>query len=207
MKEAKIKPTENQELLVRSIIENQLSVIEGPAGSGKTLWSLITSINQLKQGNFEQILLTRPLVSVGKEFPSLPGNVDEKIQPYMLTFFEYLKELINGDLKLRSKILIRPLELMRGHTYHNTILILDEVQNAFPKQVKMFISRAGKNSKVIISGDKTQSDIKYTNGLEFCLNNLKGVEHCNIVNLGYQDIMRNTELAHVIKIFDECGIN
>lgn len=206
-----LRPTPNQQDFIRSICENHVTICDGVAGSGKTFWGLMTAINKLSAGDFDHLILTRPLVSCGNKFPSLPGNVEEKICPYFVVFEDYLKELLpKRDPKtshLRQKIEMQPVELMRGKTFHNSFVLCDEAQNLSAHQIKLLITRIGKNSKLVICGDTTQKDTYYEdNGLLFCKQNLQGVKNCNCVLLTYEDIKRNTELAHIVEIFDSKGI-
>lgn len=204
----KLKYTANQEQLACSIVENTCTVAVGVAGTGKTLVSLITAVNQLKQGEIDQILITRTLVGAGSDIGWLPGNAQEKSAPYFLFIHEYLKQLLDKEYDKyiqREKIKVLPLEILRGHTYHNCIIIADEAQNNTPSQIKMLIGRLGRESKIVIIGDSRQRDIDVSDGLYFCENELQGLEDCAVIKMSYKDVMRNPKVAHILKRFDERG--
>lgn len=209
----KIEYTENQQNYIRTIIDNHVTVCEGPAGSGKTLIAITVAVEQLKLGHIDKIVISRSLVGVGRDIGFMPGDVESKADPYFVFIKEYLKESLDHDYevwKKQEKFKLLPIELMRGHTYHNSFLILDEAQNTSPMEIKMFISRMGRNSKCIIIGDKNQQDIHVANGLKFCLEKLGPEENpvrgCGICRLTYDDIKRNPEIKHILKAFDDAGV-
>lgn len=205
----KIKPkTKNQAELVKAIEENDVIICDGPAGTGKTLLSIGLGCEWLLSGKIETILISRTLIGCG-DVGTFPGDEFEKSEPYFYAHLSYLQKILGSNYKRylnEGKIVVKPLEMLRGHTYDKSLMILDEAQNTDGKQIKMFLTRMGHYSKAIIAGDVTQSDINPA-GFRFCLNFLKDLEHCAVVNLDYSDILRNTRIAHVIRKFDENGYN
>lgn len=203
--------TPNQENLVRSIHENVVTICSGPAGAGKTLLSLFVGYNQLDQKIYDKMLISRSMISCGRQFPPVPGHLDEKFGIYVVPYIDYMYKLAGGKtefdkLRKSEKLDILPIEILRGYTFDNTFMILDEAQLTSPEQLKLFITRAGKNAKIIILGDETQKDLDLYSGLEFAIDHLAGVSGCNYVKLDYSDIQRNKELAHIIKVFDDNNI-
>lgn len=206
----KLKPTENQKAFICSIVENTITVCSGFAGTGKTIFAVITAVNQLKQGTINQIIITRPLTCVGRNIGSLPGSLQERSAPYFAHVEDYFKEILEKEyytLLKQEVIKYVPTELMRGHTYDDAIIIVEESQNLSIHQMKTVISRIGKNSKCVISGDVTQKDTdsRETNGLLFCMNNFEKppLDKVGVVRLGYEDIKRNPHIQHILRIFDE----
>ena len=174
-----------------------------------TLFTLQTAVNQLKQNHIDQIIISRSLVNVGREIGSLPGTLEERSKPYFMFIHAYLQDFLAQDYYKAlkdNKIDIIPVEMIRGHTYHNAIMILDEAQNCDPTQIKTFISRMGHNTHCVVIGDIKQKDTYHEdNGLEFCVdhfgkNNIKG---CNVVQMGYEDIKRNKYIGNILRVFDE----
>lgn len=206
-----IKPTQNQEQLICSIIENDLTICSGFSGTGKTLFSLQTAVNQLKSGAIDQIVIARTIVNIGKNIGSLPGSLKERIDPYYTFINDYLKILLDKNYQKYIKeeiIKIIPLEMMRGHTYDRAIMILEESQNATPTQIKAFITRMGKHSKCVVIGDVSQKDtLREENGLEFCIEQFDGLinQKIGVIKMDYNDIKRNDKLKYIIRVFDEAG--
>lgn len=207
----KLELTPNQQDYVRSIIENTLTICSGVAGTGKSILAVKTAISQLEQGNFEQIIITRSLVNVGREIGSLPGSLKERSEPYFAHIHEYLKMFLDKKYEKYIKdeiIRIIPTEMIRGHTYDRAIIICDEAQNLNPTQIKTVISRMGKKSKCIIEGDPRQQDAyKQVNGLAFCVEHFEhpAIPKVGVVKLGYEDIKRNEDIKHILQIFEENG--
>ena len=163
--------TPNQKEQIRSIIENDIVFCSGPSGSGKSFIAAGIAAEHLHRADIEQIIITRPLVCTGKDIGSLPGELGEKIAPYLLPMKENLKFFLGrsyyGHYDNDGQILYKPLEIMRGSTFHNAYMILDEAQNCTVEQIKMFITRMGKNSKVLINGDINQDDLRGRSGLDY----------------------------------------
>ena len=194
--------TYNQKEYIRSIIENDVVFCSGPSGSGKSYVAAGIAAEQLHRGEIDQIIITRPLVCTGKDIGSLPGELGEKIAPYLLPMKENLKFFLGrgyyGHYENEGQIHYKPLEIMRGSTFHNSYMILDEAQNCTTDQIKMFITRMGKNSKVLINGDTNQDDLRGRSGLEFCIDKLKNVNGVGVCELTYEDIQRNDIIGRVL---------
>ena len=198
--------TINQKKYIRSIIENDIILCTGPSGSGKSFIATGLAASHLHKGFVEQIIVTRPLVCTGKDIGSLPGELGDKIAPYLLPMKENLKYFLTqayyGYYSNGGSIQYKPLEVMRGATFHNSYMILDEAQNCTVEQIKMFITRMGNNSKVLINGDINQDDLKGRSGLNYCINKLKNIEGVGICQLGYEDIQRNGILGQVLNALE-----
>jgi len=198
--------TINQKEYIRSIIENDIILCTGPSGSGKSFIAAGLASRHLHEGLVERIIVTRPLVCTGKDVGSLPGELDEKIDPYLIPMKENLKHFLTqayyGYYSNEGSIQYKPLELMRGATFHDSYMILDEAQNCTVEQIKMFITRMGNNSKVLINGDINQDDLQGRSGLNFCINKLQNIEGIGICRLGYEDIQRNGILGRVLNALE-----
>ena len=199
--------TINQKDYIRDIIENDVVFCTGPSGSGKSYIAAGIAANHIYRDEVEQIIVTRPLVCAGKDIGSLPGELDEKIKPYLLPMEENLKHFLGrdyyGKLFNDRRIRYEPLEVMRGATFHDSYMILDEAQNCTLDQIKMFITRMGDNSKVLINGDIRQTDIRKFSGLLECIDRLDGVEGVGISRLYYEDIQRNGIIGRVLEALEE----
>lgn len=199
--------TINQKEYIRDIVENDVVFCTGPSGSGKSYIAAGIAANDIYRDDVEQIIVTRPLVCAGKDIGSLPGELDEKIKPYLLPMEENLKHFLGrdyyGKLFNEGRIRYEPLEIMRGATFHDAYMILDEAQNCTLDQIKMFITRMGENSKVLINGDIRQTDIKKFSGLLDCIDRLEGVDGVGISRLYYEDIQRNGIIGRVLEALEE----
>jgi len=188
----------------------------GPAGTGKSLFACINAIQSLKKKNIEKIILTRPLVSVAEEdIGFLPGNLNNKmsiwVKPMIDIFSEYLSKKEINNLIQSNIIEVTPLLYMRGRTFKNTMIIADEIQNTTPQQLLMLLTRCGDNSKIIITGDLNQSDLKEKNGLEDFIDkyqrkntNVKDI--IKVVQFTGNDIQRSNLVKTVLDIYDICPI-
>ena len=198
--------TDNQRDYIRAIVENDIILCSGPAGSGKSFIAAGIAAQHLHQNRIEQVIVTRPLVCTGKDIGSLPGEMGEKIAPYLLPMKENLKHFLGqayyGLYSNEGQIQYKPLEVMRGSTFHNSYMILDEAQNCTEDQIKMFVSRMGENSKVIINGDVEQNDLCGRSGLEFCMNRLDRIDGIGICKLGYEDIQRNGIIGRFLRALE-----
>lgn len=198
--------TINQKEYIRSIVENDVVFCSGPSGSGKSFIAAGMAAHHLHRGEIEQVIVTRPLVCTGKEIGSLPGELGEKIAPYLLPMKENLKFFLGqsfyGYYDNDGAIQYKPLEVMRGSTFHNTYMILDEAQNCTVDQIKMFITRMGKDSKVLINGDIKQDDLRGRSGLDYCMSRLEDVQGVGICRLGYEDIQRNGIIGDVLNALE-----
>jgi phosphate starvation-inducible PhoH-like protein len=199
--------TENHKEYIKSITNNDITVCIGPAGSGKSYIAAGLFAQYLHSKKYAQIIATRPLVCSGKDIGSLPGEMNEKIAPYLKPMEENIKSFLGpvnyGFHFNEGRIRYEPLELMRGATFNDSLMILDEAQNCTLEQIKMFITRMGNNSKIIINGDIKQTDIKNLNGLNVILNKLSGIEGIGICKLTIDDIQRNGILGKVLKALEE----
>ena len=199
--------TINQKDYIRDIVENDVVFCTGPSGSGKSYIAAGIAANHIYRDEVEQIIVTRPLVCAGKDIGSLPGELDEKIKPYLLPMEENLKHFLGrdyyGKLFNEGRIRYEPLEVMRGATFHDAFMILDEAQNCTLDQIKMFITRMGENSKVLINGDIRQTDIRKFSGLLDCIDRLEDVEGVGVSRLYYEDIQRNGIIGRVLEALEE----
>ena len=197
--------TPNQKEYIRAIIENDIIICSGPSGTGKSFIPAGIAASHLHKNKTEQIVVTRPLVCTGKDIGSLPGELGEKIAPYLLPMQENLKYFLSqayyGLYSNDGAIQYKPLEVMRGSTFHNSYMILDEAQNCTLEQIKMFITRMGENSKVIINGDINQNDLRGRSGLEICMDKLRNVGVA-VCHLGIEDIQRNGIIGDVLNALE-----
>lgn len=202
----KLKPkTKNQEEYIRSIAESDVTFCTGPAGSGKTAVAVGLACEYLLEKKVEKIILTRPVVESGSRgLGFLPGTMNEKIQPWLVPIIEemnlYLTKDTVNSFRSSNTIELCPLEYMRGRNFHNSFMILDESQNATLSQIKMFITRIGRNSKAVLNGDPDQTDLdEHTKGgFETCMQRLGGIEEISICKLEGEDIIRNNIIAKIL---------
>ena len=199
--------TENQKNYIRGIVENNIIFCSGPAGSGKSFIAAGIASDHLHKGTIEKIIITRPLVCTGKDIGSLPGELQEKINPYLVPMKENLKHFLGAwnynKYYSEGKILFEPLEMMRGRTFHDTYMILDEAQNCTFDQIKMFVTRMGQDSKVLINGDIKQTDLnRGRSGLESCMHKLSNIEGVSVCELTHGDIQRNDLIARVLRVLE-----
>lgn len=199
--------TDNHKQYIKSISSNDITICVGPAGSGKSYISAGMFSQFLREGKYDQIIATRPLVCSGKDIGSLPGEMNEKIAPYLKPIEENFKYFLGfanyGQLLNDKRIRYEPLEVMRGSTFHNSLMILDEAQNCTVDQIKMFITRMGDNSKVIVNGDIKQTDIRGLNGLSIVIEKLNSIQGIGICKLSYDDIQRNGIIGKVLRALEE----
>jgi len=199
--------TKNQQQYIRSIAENDIVFCTGPSGCGKSYIASGIASQKLHYDQIETIIITRPLVCTGKEIGSLPGELNEKIAPYLLPMQENLKHFLGrafyGEYFNQKRIRYMPLEIMRGSTFNYSYMILDEAQNCSMEQIKMFITRMGEGSKVLINGDIKQTDIKSRSGLAECINRLYNIDGVGVCELTHQDIQRNGILGRVLTALEQ----
>lgn len=195
--------TENQKDYIRAIIENDVIICTGPAGTGKSFVAAGIAAQHLAHKKIETIIVTRPLVCSGKDIGALPGEVGDKIKPYLTPMEENLRYFLGqANYGLHSnerRIRFEPLEVMRGATFNNCYMILDEAQNCTLDQIKMFITRMGENSKVIINGDTRQTDIRSMSGLQTCIDKLVCIDGVSVVELTIEDIQRNSIIGRILE--------
>lgn len=205
-KSPKVKPvsgvTDNHKDYLRSIAEHDVTICYGKAGTGKSYMVAGMAANMLHRGDIDKIIITRPLVSSGKDPGALPGDMGLKIAPYVLPMKEYfeffLGQMLYGHYFNNQQIEYRPLELMRGATFKRTIMILDEAQNCTEKQLKLFLTRLGEGSKIVINGDTDQTDIAEKSGLMPVIEKLKHLTKIGIIKMGSGDIMRHGLIAEIL---------
>lgn len=206
----KIKPkTANQRELVQAADKNDLVFAIGPAGTGKTYISVALAVRALKNKEVKKIIITRPAVEAGENLGFLPGDLKEKIDPYLRPIYDALDDMIPSE-KLRyyieNRIIeIAPLAYMRGRTLQNAFILLDEAQNTTAMQIKMFLTRMGPKSKMIITGDRSQIDLprNQKSGLIESLNILKGIDGIGLVNLSAKDVIRHSLVKAIIEAYDK----
>jgi phosphate starvation-inducible PhoH-like protein len=203
--------TENQSRMVSSIAKNDMLFAVGPAGTGKTYTAVALAVRALKNKEVKRLILTRPAVEAGENLGFLPGDMKEKLDPYMQPLYDALNDMIPTDklnqyLENRT-VQIAPLAFMRGRTLDNAFVILDEAQNTTESQMKMFLTRMGANAKFIITGDVTQIDLptKQPSGLLQALRLLKKVEGISIIELDNTDVIRHKLVKSIIEKY-EIGI-
>ena len=205
----------NQEEYIKQLNNNKVKLLiaVGPAGTGKTLFACQKAINELKNKNIDKIIITRPTKFNDKdeELGFLPGNIDKKMEPWLKPIFDIFEEFYNTNeinlLLKNKKIEICPLLFMRGRTFKNTLIIADEMQNSSPSMMKTLLTRIGINSKLIITGDLKQSDIKTTNGLydfidKYEKNKIK-YSSIKIINFVNNDVERSELVKNIIDIYDD----
>ena len=201
--------TPNQKKVLQSIKSSDITLCEGPAGSGKTHLSVGAAVEYFLRGDVEKIVVTRPIVQAGERIGFLPGTAEQKLDPYLQPVFDefsyFLSQSEIAELKNSKKLEVVPLALMRGRNFHKAFIIGDEMQNATYDQMKMFITRMGMDSKLIISGDSKQSDLEYKHrgAFTFCLQQLVNIDRISICYLEGKDIVRNPIIPIVLERLDE----
>lgn len=200
--------TENQRRMVSSMAKNDMIFAIGPAGTGKTYTAVALAVRALKNKEVRRIILTRPAVEAGENLGFLPGDLKEKLDPYMQPLYDALSDMIPAD-KLEQHIenrviQIAPLAFMRGRTLDNAFVILDEAQNTTESQMKMFLTRMGNNAKFIITGDVTQIDlpVKQPSGLLQAIKYLKKVEGIDFIELDSKDVIRHRLVSAIIQSYE-----
>ncbi|MDB4835095.1 PhoH family protein [Cyclobacteriaceae bacterium] len=210
VKGAPIKPkTKNQIQLVKEIKQHDLVFAVGPAGTGKTFVAVAMAVAALKNKKVSKIIISRPAVEAGESLGFLPGDMTEKVDPYLRPIYDALEDMIPSEklvyYKEHNIIEIAPLAYMRGRTLKNAFVLLDEAQNTTPSQIKMFMTRLGTDSKMVITGDHTQVDLpnRQKSGLVDALNVLDGVNGVGIVKLQQEDVMRHKVVKHIIAAYNK----
>lgn len=200
-----LKPrTDNQREYIRTVAENTITFCQGLAGSGKTHIAIGMAIEYLLNDKVEKIVITRPVVEAGEKIGYLPGTAEEKLHPYLLPILDeinhFIQPAIYNSLKQNNKIDIVPLGLMRGRNFHNAFIVADECQNASYDQLKMLLTRIGRDSKMVLTGDVGQSDLhrQVQGGFITMIEQLTGVEGIGISQLMSSDIIRNPIIASIL---------
>ena len=206
--------TPNQQQLIDAYNQNDMVFAVGPAGTGKTYLSIALAVKALKDKTAKKIILSRPAVEAGEKLGFLPGDMKDKIDPYLQPLYDALEDMLPQvklqDMMEKHVIQIAPLAFMRGRTLSDAVVILDEAQNTTPAQIRMFLTRMGWNTKMIITGDMTQIDLPKSqkSGLVEALEILRGVEGIGIVELNRKDIVRHklvTRIVNAYERFDKKG--
>ena len=200
--------SENQQRLIEAYERNDLVFAVGPAGTGKTYLSIALAVKALKEKTAKRIILSRPAVEAGEKLGFLPGDMKDKIDPYLQPLYDALEDMVPGaklqDMMEKHVIQIAPLAFMRGRTLSDAVIILDEAQNTTTAQIRMFLTRMGWNSKMIVTGDMTQIDLprEQKSGLKEALRILSGVEGIGVVELTKKDIVRHKLVTRIVNAYE-----
>ena len=201
--------TENQQLLVKAFENNDLVFATGPAGSGKTFVAIALAVKALKNKEVRKIILSRPAVEAGEKLGFLPGEMKDKLDPYLQPLYDALQDMIPAaklkEYMENNVIQIAPLAFMRGRTLNDAVIILDEAQNTTTHQIKMFLTRLGVNAKMIVTGDVTQIDLppSTTSGLIQAMQILKGVNGIGKIEFTKKDIVRHKLVQRIVEAYDK----
>ena len=201
--------SENQQQLIDAYEKNDMVFAVGPAGTGKTYLSIALAVKALKEKAIKKIILSRPAVEAGEKLGFLPGDMKDKIDPYLQPLYDALEDMIPAvklqDMMEKHIIQFAPLAFMRGRTLSDAVVILDEAQNTTSQQIRMFLTRMGMNTKMIITGDLTQIDLprEQRSGLKEALKILDGVEGIGVVKLGQKDIVRHKLVTRIVNAYDK----
>ena len=201
--------SENQQQLIDAYEKNDMVFAVGPAGTGKTYLSIALAVKALKEKAIKKIILSRPAVEAGEKLGFLPGDMKDKIDPYLQPLYDALEDMIPAvklqDMMEKHIIQIAPLAFMRGRTLSDAVVILDEAQNTTSQQIRMFLTRMGMNTKMIITGDLTQIDLprEQRSGLKEALKILDGVEGIGVVKLGQKDTVRHKLVTRIVNAYDK----
>ena len=208
-KRSVIPRSKKQKEYVKSLKTNQIVMSLGPAGTGKTYLAVAVALTMLLERKVERIILSRPAVEAGERLGFLPGDMKDKVDPYLRPLYDSLYDLLDYD-KIQRKIEsgaieIAPLAFMRGRTLKNSFAILDEAQNATETQIKMFLTRIGENSKLVVNGDPSQVDFpnKNQSGLIKSQAILKGIKEISIINFDHQDVIRHPLVTKIIEAYQK----
>ena len=204
-----IARSEKQSEYIKALIENDIVISLGPAGTGKSFLAVSVAVTMLMEKKIDRVILSRPAVEAGEKLGFLPGDMKEKVDPYLRPLYDALYELFGED-KIDKKIEtgeieIAPLAFMRGRTLKNSFAILDEAQNATETQIKMFLTRIGENSKLVVNGDPTQIDLinKSHSGLMKSKNILEKLEEIKIIEFDHTDVVRHPLITKIIRAYQK----
>jgi len=200
--------TRNQKSFYRTIGRNDVTFCVGPAGCGKTYLATHYALKNLAQGKYENMVITKPLVEVdGEKMGYLPGDIDEKTAPYMMSLYYNMEQIIGKErlevLKRAGVVQVIPLAYMRGLTLTDSVVVLDEAQNATPSQIKTFVTRIGQGSKYIINGDLMQSDLRKANGLDDAIKRFTGIRRVGFSQFDLSDVVRHPIVAELLERYQD----
>lgn len=201
----------NQQELIEAFAKDDMVFAVGPAGTGKTYLSIALAVKALKEKTARKIILSRPAVEAGEKLGFLPGDMKDKIDPYLQPLYDALEDMIPQvklqDMMEKKIIQIAPLAFMRGRTLSDAVVILDEAQNTTTAQIKMFLTRMGWNTKMIITGDLTQIDLPHNtrSGLAEAMDILDGVEGISVIRMNSKDIVRHKLVTRIVNAFDKAA--
>lgn len=201
--------SENQQKLIDAYFSNDMIFAVGPAGTGKTYLSIALAVKALKEKTAKKIILCRPAVEAGEKLGFLPGDIKDKIDPYLQPLYDSLEDMLPAvklqDMMEKRVIQICPLAFMRGRTLSDAIVILDEAQNTTPAQIRMFLTRMGWNTKMIVTGDLTQIDLprQQKSGLAEALSILGDIEGISVINFTKKDIVRHRLVTKIVDAYDK----
>ena len=199
-----IKPrTINQKKMIQLSLNNDLLFVTGPAGTGKTYMAIVLAVKALREKRVKKIILTRPAIEAGENLGFLPGDLDDKLSPYMTPLYEALSDIFESKKKNNQQIEIVPLAFMRGRTLDNAFVILDEAQNTTIEQMKMFLTRMGESAQFIICGDPSQIDLPKSqkSGLVHAFSILNSIDGISFIKFGENDIIRHKLVKSIIKAY------
>lgn len=205
--------SENQQKLIDCFEKDDMIFAVGPAGTGKTYLSIALAVKALKEKQAKRIILSRPAVEAGEKLGFLPGDMKDKIDPYLQPLYDALEDMIPAvklqDMMEKHVIQIAPLAFMRGRTLSDAVVILDEAQNTTSAQIRMFLTRMGWNTKMIVTGDMTQVDLprETKSGLREAMQILKGIEGISFVELNKKDIVRHKLVTRIVNAYEEYDRN
>ena len=212
-KKSVIPRSEKQKEYVRALKESEIIISAGPAGTGKTFLAVAVALTMLLEKKIERIILSRPAVEAGEKLGFLPGDMREKVDPYLRPLYDSLYDLLDYE-KIQKKIEvgdieIAPLAFMRGRTLKNSFAILDEAQNATDTQIKMFLTRIGENSKIVINGDPSQVDLpnKSLSGLNKSKKLLGHLKEISVVDFDHKDVVRHPLVSKIVKAYSDKKLN
>jgi phosphate starvation-inducible PhoH-like protein len=206
----KIAPrSPNQFVYVKSLLQSELAIGVGPAGTGKTYLAVAVAVSMLKSRKIDRLVLSRPAVEAGERLGFLPGNLKDKVDPYLRPLYDALHDMMPGDQVDRmiesGEIEIAPLAFMRGRTLANSYVILDEAQNTTPAQMKMFLTRMGENSRICVTGDLSQIDLPFgaKSGLRDSLEILRTISQVQITEFFASDVVRHPMVTKIVNAYDK----
>ncbi|MCB9849950.1 MAG: PhoH family protein [Phycisphaerales bacterium] len=208
-----VPKTEGQAAYIDAIRKNDLTICTGPAGTGKTYIAVAVCVSMLKERHIRRIVLVRPAVEAGEKLGFLPGDMQAKVNPYLRPLFDAMHDMMSFEQAKRfmenDVVEVIPLAFMRGRTLNHSAVILDEAQNTTPAQMLMFLTRLGQHSKMIVTGDASQTDLPdgQTSGVVDALDRLRGIKQVGVVELDRSDIVRHRLVQRIVQAYDNGKAN